>query len=153
MVDVSQLVSDEIIVALIGVAATVLTVGLPYVWSKNKEIDADIRQKKQEMYDRLVETLTSVVKSRCAIKEDMDAFLLAYNKSSAYASDEVVHACKDFFIHFINQEKDDSMLTKRINAIYNAIRKDINPSAESFEYQLYTIGPASQQQQESQPKS
>jgi hypothetical protein len=145
-----MLVSEGLIallVATITAAATILSVGLPYVWSKNKEINADIRQKKHEMYDGLVETLTAVVKNLWTSEKDMDAFILAYNKSSAYASDEVVHACKEFFIHLINQEKDDSMLTKRINAIYNAIRKDINPSAELFEYQLYTARSTSQESQ------
>ena len=90
-------VSTETIAAIIGAAVPILVVGLTYVSSKHKEIDANIRQKKQEMYDELVKTLTSVVNTHLNSKEDMDAFNLAYNKSSAYASDKVANACKEFF--------------------------------------------------------
>jgi hypothetical protein len=146
------LVSDgsiEIITTVITAAVTILVVGLSYVASKNKEIDADIRQKKQKMYDELVEALTAVVKTLWNDEKAMDAFILAYNKTSAYASDEVVDACQEFFIHLINKEKNNSMLTKRINKIYNAIRKDLNPKAKEFKYQLYTVSGVS----DSQPKS
>ena len=144
------MVSDEIITAIIGAAVPILVVGLSYVSSKNKEINAHIRQKKQEMYEGLVETLTAVGQSLYENKENMDAFILAYNKASPYASDEVVDACQTFFIHLMNNKKDDGLLVSRINGIYDAIRKDVNPEAKSFKFQLYTAQATSQQEQEQQ---
>jgi hypothetical protein len=72
----------------------------------------------------------------------MHALVSAYNKTSTYATDKDVSALKEFFILLMNEKKDDDgTLTKSINEIYNAIRKNINPQAKGFEYQLYTIGP------------
>jgi hypothetical protein len=131
--------STEFITAIVGDVVTILVVGLSYVSSKKNETNVNIRQKKQERYDELVEALTTIVKTLWTNEKDMDAFILAYNKTSAYASDEVVNACQAFFIHLINKEKDDGMLTKRVNEIYNAIRKDINPKAKPFRLLILDI--------------
>ena len=99
-----------------------------------------------------MEALTAVGQTLYENKENMDAFILEHNKTSAYASDDVVKACKAFFILLMNREENGEKLTKSINAIFDSIRKDINPRAESFEFQLYTVASTSQQQQ-SQPGS
>jgi hypothetical protein len=146
------LVSDgttDIIVAIIGAVISILVVGLSYVSSKKNETNVNIRQKKQERYDELVEALTAVTKNIWEDQKDMNAFILAYNRTSAYASDGVVDALEAFFILLIQNEKDGSKITKSVSAIYNAIRKDINPKAKSFKFQLYTTMPTS----ESQPQA
>ena len=91
--------STEIITAIIGAVVTILVVGLSYVSSKKNETNVNIRQKKQERYDELVEALTAVVRTLWTNEKDMNTFILAYNKTSAYASDKVVNACQAFFIH------------------------------------------------------
>lgn len=50
--------SEAIIIALIGVLGGVLPVGISYVYSKNKEINASIRQEKIKRYDELIDDLT-----------------------------------------------------------------------------------------------
>jgi hypothetical protein len=46
------------IIALIGtLAGTVLSLGIPYLLSRNKEIDAAIRQKRTERYEELTVSL------------------------------------------------------------------------------------------------
>lgn len=93
-----------------------------------------------------MQALTAVGQTLYENKENMDAFILEYNKTSAYASDDVVKACKAFFILLMNKEENGEKLTKNVNTIYDSIRKDINPRAKSFEFQLYTVAPTSQQQ-------
>ncbi|MGC2425612.1 MAG: hypothetical protein WA421_01140 [Nitrososphaeraceae archaeon] len=57
---------------------------------------------------------------------------MAYNRASAYASDDVLNACKDFFALLINKENDGVKLTLGVNGIYDAILKDINPNAKGL---------------------
>jgi cation transport regulator ChaC len=52
--------SSEIVAAIISAAIGLGGVGLAYVLSKGQEINANIRQKKQEKYDDLVNALTDI---------------------------------------------------------------------------------------------
>jgi hypothetical protein len=130
-------IDPVIVVALIGVFAGVLPVGLTYVFAKNKEIDANIRKQKTERYDDLISALTAIVTSGFRNEYDsMNKFFMAYNRASAYASDLVLEKCNDLLTGF-KKEADTGRLTPEgsdriiniINEVYGAIRKDINPKA------------------------
>jgi hypothetical protein len=130
-------IDPSIIVALIGVFVGVLPVGMTYVLTKRKEINANIREEKTKRYDDLIGALTAIVTS--GFRNDADSmikFYMAYNKASAYASDLVLEKCNDLLTRF-KKESDTGVLTPEgsdriiaiINDVYGAIRKDINPKS------------------------
>ena len=49
---------EEIIIAIIGALAVVLSAIIPYVITKNKEIEVRIKEKKLERYDMLLSKFT-----------------------------------------------------------------------------------------------
>jgi hypothetical protein len=130
-------IDPSIIVALIGVFVGVLPVGMTYVLTKRKEINANIREEKTKRYDDLIGAVTAIVTSGFRNDADsMNKFYMAYNKASAYASDLVLEKCNDLLTRF-KKESDTGVLTSEgsdriiaiINDVYGAIRKDINPKS------------------------
>ena len=142
-------IDQTIIVALISVLGGVLPVGMSYVLTKNKEIDFDIRQKKTQRYDDLIDTLTIIITSGFANDhKSMNNFIMAYNRASAYASDPVLEKCNDLLTGF-KKEAETGVLTPAgsdriiniINDVYKAIRKDINPRARYFKVHTFWAEP------------
>jgi hypothetical protein len=137
-------IDQTIIVALISVLGGVLPVGMSYVLTKNKEIDFDIRQKKTQRYDDLIDTLTIIANDH----KSMNNFIMAYNRASAYASDPVLEKCNDLLTGF-KKEAETGVLTPAgsdriiniINDVYKAIRKDINPRARYFKVHTFWAEP------------
>lgn len=137
-------IDQTIIVALISVLGGVLPVGMSYVLTKNKEIDFDIRQKKTQRYDDLIDTLTIIANDH----KSMNNFIMAYNRASAYASDPVLEICNDLLTGF-KKEAETGVLTPAgsdriiniINDVYKAIRKDINPRARYFKVHTFWAEP------------
>lgn len=84
------------IVALIGVLGTVLPVGISYVLTKNKEIEAHVREEKTKRYDDLIGALVKIVRSRPLDDDPLDNFITAYDRAMAFASDLVLERCNHF---------------------------------------------------------
>lgn len=140
--------SEAIIIALIGVLGGVLPVGISYVYSKNKEINASIRQEKIKRYDELIDDLTLFFKKGFeSDPEIVNNFSKTYVRASAYAGDHVLEKCNDLvngFTEFTKGTKTGEMtpqtsnnLLDIINDIYSEIRKDINPSARYFKVHTF----------------
>jgi hypothetical protein len=132
-----MLISQETI-AIIVVALTGI---VPYILTRNKEINAKIREKKTDMYDELINALTSLTGNKLGSDlEAINTFRMAFYKSSVYASDSVIDACHQFFVSLGEKESDLDVLTKHVSEIYNAIRKDID-STYSSKVQVFTVEP------------
>jgi hypothetical protein len=128
-------IDQSILIAIITVigtlGATVLSLGIPYLLTKNKEIDESSRQKRTERYEELTVSLAKVGSSD--IYGDvslslMNDFIMAYYKASAYADDSVIKACNRF-LKSIGDNESEAEITQRITDIYTCIRQDINPNA------------------------
>jgi len=131
-------IDPGIVVALIGVFAGALPVGLSYVATKNKEINANIRAEKIKRYDDLVGAITAIVMT--GFENDhkqINHLVSANNRAHAYASDLVLEKCNDL-LDAMTKEVQTGVLTPdgsdriiaAINQVYVAIRKDINPKAK-----------------------
>jgi hypothetical protein len=143
-----QQIDSSVIVALIGVLGGVLPVGITYVVTKNKEIDANTREERTKRYDGLISALVTFIddlnriQTGYADKPERDTvtnFIMAYHRSSAYASDDVLEKCNKLVTLMINKEGksedhdidlDIEAVKDRIIDIYEAIRLDINPKAK-----------------------
>ncbi len=145
----------NVIIAIIGLLAAVLPVGLPYILSKNKEVDASIREQKTVRYDELINAIAIIVRDIDKIEGDhastfedatINNFIAAYYRASTYASDLVLERCNDLIGEINKQEGSDIKTLKeridfqkvqvRILAIYEAIRLDINPKAKYSKVQV-----------------
>lgn len=132
-------IDQATIIALIGVLGGVL----PYVLTKNKEINATTRQEKTKRYDNLIDSLAMILS--VIARKDVDdkvvietvrIFVTAYNRASTYASDLVLERCNDL-ANGITEAKDGGEQSQEkirilIGSIYKAIRKDLNPKADYF---------------------
>lgn len=141
-------IDKTIIIALISVIGGVLPVGISYVLTKNKEIDANIRQEKTKRYDDLIDALMLVVRGGFETfandPELFNNFNMSYHRASAYASDPVLRKCNDLLIEITKGVKSGKLtpgaadkIIDTINEIYTAIRQDINPRARYF--RVYTL--------------
>jgi hypothetical protein len=134
---------DQVIIgAIITLILTLIGTVASYIFTKRKEIDASIRQNKTERYDELVKSLTIVVKKK--ITEDIDSineFIMAYNRASTYANDDVIEACNNFLEGLGTKELNDQIVTDLVNAIYLAIRRDINPKARKIDFRTFFVEP------------
>lgn len=136
-------IDNAIIIALISVIGGVLPVGISYVFTKRKEIDANIRQEKTKRYDDLIDVLTMIVGDGFKTFADdpklLNNFIKTYYRASAYASDHALEKCNDLLTEINKGAKTgeitpdaSSKLVDIINEIYAAIRQDINPRARYF---------------------
>ena len=141
-----QQIDQSSILALIGLLGTVLPVGTTYVFTKRKEINANIREEKTKKYDALLTSLTKLV-GKSVGKPDtdiiqnilsndaaIDDFVMAYYGAAAYASDSVIEACHNFFMSVTSKTIDTAKIILQVSDIYSAIRFDINPRAHLFLY-------------------
>ena len=132
-----QQIDPGIIIALIGVLGGLLPVGMTYVLTKRKEINANIREEKTKRYDDLIGALAAIVQSGFTNDADsMNKFIMSYNKASAYASDLVLEKCNDLLGAFEKETQAEEFTPEGsdriiaiVNEVYGAIRKDINPRA------------------------
>lgn len=92
------------------------------------------------MYDELVKSLTEANTNQWDMKF-MNRFIEAYYKASAYANDEVIKACNEFLTSLQNKEGDEVKVTNLMSEIYNAVRKDINKKARSFNFGAFSAVP------------
>ena len=136
-----QQIDPAIIVALIGVFAGVLPVGITYIITKNKEINANIRQEKTKRYDSLIDALAMIVSDiyrkppNTTGTLDIDVvsvnkFINAYNRASTYSSDLVLERCNDLTLALGKREAKITQVRNLIIGVYEAIRLDINPKAK-----------------------
>lgn len=132
-------IDQAIVIAIIGVLAAVLPIGISYVLTKNKEIDFSIRQEKTERYDGLIDSLVVMVGKIGIIErgddtkfdsETVSKFITAYHRASTYASDLVLQKCNDLVLELMKQKGETEELKDRVIDIYGAIRRDINPKAK-----------------------
>lgn len=129
-----------VIAAILTLIGTLIVTVVSYVLTKRKEIDAIIRQNKIQRYDELVRSLTIVVKEKLDTNPVKD-FVTAYNRASTYANDQVIEACNEFIEALGRKEPDDEIITNLVNAIYAAIRRDINPKARNINFKTFFVEP------------
>lgn len=89
---------------------------------------------------KLVKSLTEANTNQWDMKF-MNRFIEAYYKASAYANDEVIKACNEFLTSLQNKEGDEVKVTNLMSEIYNAVRKDINKKARSFNFGAFSAVP------------
>ena len=142
-----QQIDPTIIVAVIGILAAVLPVGITYVFTKNKEVDLSIRQEKTKRYDTLIDALNMLVGNidkksldEKDIREIINRFITGYNRASTYASDLVLERCNDLAVEIMSKREDNVGIKYCIIDIYEAIRMDINPKAKYHSlYAFWTL--------------
>jgi hypothetical protein len=145
-----QQIDPTVMAAIIGLIGAILSVGLPYVFTRNKEIDLSVRQEKTQRYDELIASLIDFTGDVERIEQDsayvwnfntLTKFIKAYHRSSTFASDDVLEKCNELVNLLMGEpEKSDMKETKEgtgtegikthIVNIYKAIRLDINPKAK-----------------------
>jgi hypothetical protein len=127
-----QQIDPTITVAIIGLIGAILSVGLPYVLTRNKEIDLSIRQEKTQRYDELIATVIALTGDVLRNEYEYNIltdFIKAYHRSSTYASDEVLAKCNEL-VNLLMQAPDIERIKICILNVYKAIRLDINPKAK-----------------------
>jgi hypothetical protein len=137
---------EEIIIAIIGALAVVLSAIIPYVITKNKEIEVRIKEKKLERYDMLLSKFTKFLSDPPDTMYTYE-FIEAYNSASAYASNEVLKACHDLMEAIKKQSEKrktnpryvipDEEQDKLISGVFIAIRKDVRPKEPDFNFKAF----------------
>ena len=138
---------EEIIIAIIGAIAVVLSAIIPYVITKNKEIEVRIKEKKLERYDVLLSKFTKFLSDPPNTTYTYE-FIEAYNSASAYASNEVINACHDIMEAIKKQSEmkktnpryviPDEEQDRLISGVFMAIRKDVRPKEPEFNFKAFT---------------
>jgi hypothetical protein len=141
----------EFLAPTIPALAAIGAVGLTYYFTKKKEIEANIRQKKTEMYDGLVQSLAEA-NTKQGDMNPMNKFIVSFYKASAYASDEVIQACYEFLTSLENKEMDEDKVTNLVSDIYNAVRTDINKNAQTFDFPTFSAEPVAEESQPAEVK-
>jgi hypothetical protein len=136
------MVSDELLVGVIGAIVAIIVGVIPLFWAKWNEIRHEIKKIKMEKYDELLKSLTSFMNSPS--QQTCVDFVMAFNRSSSYADADVMNKCNEFckaletatlVRHnrgqatrgFTTLEQTINENTEKISDIFKAIRKDINP--------------------------
>ena len=136
----------SVIIAIIGAIAVVLSAIIPYVITKNKEIEVRIKEKKLERYDVLLSKFTKFLSDPTNTMYTYE-FIEAYNSASAYASNGVLNACHDV-VEAIKKQSDirktnpryvisDEEQDKLISGVFIAIRKDVRPKEPEFNFKAF----------------
>lgn len=142
--------AQEITVAIIGAVGTVVAALATYLFTKNEERQAELRQAKMKRYDDLVGCLTQLVQNRAGIRKVYDEdrytggeFIDAYYRAGAYASKSVLDACHKLLEELESLEiplKSIAEIETSVDGIYNAIRKDtLDPKEPNHEFKAYHI--------------
>src|SRR5437867_12846469 len=125
-------IDPTITVAIIGLIGAILSVGLPYVLTRNKEIDLSIRQEKTQRYDELIAAVIALTGDVLRNEYEYNIltdFIKAYHRSSTYASDEVLAKCNEL-VNLLMQAPDIEGIKNCILNVYEAIRLDINSKSK-----------------------
>jgi len=139
-------IDQSVIIALISVLGGILPVGITYVFTKNKEVNATIREEKTKRYDDLIEALAkianvvhiskpkSIVDHNELLVNVLNNFITAYHRASTYADDLVLQRCNELASEITKQKETHeayaNALVDHIRDVYEAIRLDINPKAK-----------------------
>jgi hypothetical protein len=133
-------IDPTIIVAIIGVVGAILSVGLPYVFTRNKEVELSVRQEKTQRYDGLIEALVMIGNEFVTDKgyvthgltpNTFNTFIATYNRASTYANDDVLRNCNSLVDALMRGKRNTNRILGDITSIYQAIRLDINPKAKA----------------------
>ena len=136
-------VNVDVVVAIIGAVAAVLAAAIPYFLTKLKELQIEVKKTKLQRYDDLLSKLSEFFNR----PDDITAseLVLAYNRSTSYATRAVLIACHDFLkemkiewkrrqsIPSTNRYEElvdslESDKTRDIaSKIFYAIREDVDP--------------------------
>jgi len=137
----------EITIAVIGIILTALSIALPNYLAKKNEIQNQVRERKLERYDDLIEKFTKFLDDP-SDKQSTFNFIEAYNKSSAYASEEVLESCHKLLEairgrsqkrqnnsnYTISDKEQDELL---ISDVFTSIRKDVSSKDTNFKFRGY----------------
>jgi len=150
------MVSDELLVGIIGAIVAIIVGVIPLFWAKWSEIRQDIKKIKMEKYDELLKALTSFMNDPTEVT--CIEFVMAFNRSSSYADADVMDKCNEFckaletatiVRHQKGHSKGSVTLeqtinenTEKISDIFKAIRRDINPGSilsrqKEIDFQVY----------------
>jgi hypothetical protein len=137
-------VNAEFIGAIIAAVAAVLAAAIPYFLTKQKELRMELKKTKLQKYDDLLLGLSQFFNKPDA--ENATKLVLAYNRSTSYATRPVLKACNDFLSamkiewkrrqalpggkdhlnELVNSLESDD--TREIaSKIFYAIREDVDP--------------------------
>jgi hypothetical protein len=151
------MVSDELLVGVIGAIVAIIVGVIPLFWAKWNKIRQDIKKIKMEKYDELLKGLTSFMNS--PTEQTCIDFVMAFNRSPSYADAEVMDKCNEFCKALetatlvrhkkghanggsVTLEQTINENTEKISDIFKAIRKDINPKSilsreKEIDFQVY----------------
>lgn len=132
-------------IALIGAAATILTVAFTYAFTKRREREADWRKLKLEMYREFATAMAGMAEGD-ADDEDKARFNVASNSLHLIASKDVVASLEAFRreISASNQTRSIEAHDKLLSRLFWEIRRDLGDlpttDPEEFRVKLYTSG-------------
>ncbi|MEZ5823276.1 MAG: hypothetical protein R3C97_00550 [Geminicoccaceae bacterium] len=132
---------QNIIIALISAAASIVLATVGYTLSKKKEREADWRKKKLEMYHQLFDGIAGIV-SEDVTPDGQRTFARACNTIGLIASPEVIVAVQRFQKAakpgHSHQEHD-----RALTDLLRAVRKDLGlplPEGMELTYKLWSSG-------------
>jgi len=137
-----------ILIGVIAAIASVLSASIPYYFTKKGERDANarqikenMRQKKLDRYDDLLDKLTNFV-ARPSDQNIIQEFIVAYYRASAYAHHDVLKACYKILSSATETTrlgKPYNITEDMINEVYNAISRDVLPTASNFYFGAFHV--------------
>ena len=131
---------NNIAIALIPAAVSIILAALSYYFSKLKEREADWRKKKLEMYHQLFESISGIVEGD-STSEAQKAFAKSCNTIVLISSTEVIQKLQDF--QKATKPEYKSEHDRALTDLLKAIRKDLGlPLSEKEEviYKLWSSG-------------
>lgn len=131
---------NEITIAIISAAASVIVATLGYVFSKLKEREADWRKKKLEMYHELFSAISGITKGD-ATPEAQRNYAKACNTIGLVASPEVILAVQRLqkVATGTSIEQHDAALTCLLREIRKDLKLPLSDNIE-FTYRLWASG-------------
>lgn len=139
-------------VALMGLFGVALSVPVPYVLTKNKEIRTKAQQRKLERYDELLSRF-SKFRNAPADPASLAAFVEPYNQASAYASNDVIDACHTLLTRLVEQaerKRSDPFGIPPIegqaliDGILSGVRRDGSPDEPDVHFRGFIVPPRAQ---------
>jgi hypothetical protein len=128
---------EKVTIAFITAIASVLVAVLGYLFSKNKEREADWRRKKLEMYQELFEAISGIVKGD-ATPESQRRFAKSCNTVGLIASVDVILALQEMQEASKSGVNHDEALTKLLCTVPEDLGLPLGKRA--FTYRLWSSG-------------
>lgn len=126
--------------AIITASASILVAALSFYWTKKKEMEADWRKKKLEMYDQLFSALAGIVDGNVT-QESRVEFAKATNTIGLIASVDVINAMEQ--LRFATKPENRGMHDEALTKFVIAVRKDLGLpliTDNTFVYRLWSSG-------------